>query len=228
MPTPFLSIQNVRGSGLLGFLGNLGGEEDGHVPSVQLGVLVQRGDLAALLGKLEQQALADVGVSHLAAAEADRDLHPVALGQELLGVAELHIEVVYVDTGRHADFLDLHDVLVFPCLLLPLGLLELVLAVVHELTDGGIRGGRDLHQVQIRVHGALQRLPGGHDAQLLSGVGDQANLLVADLFVDLMTLFADTKAPPILRYIQKNGYQSGTRIQPEHARAASGAHGKPD
>lgn len=30
---------------------------------------------------LRQQALADVGVSHLATAEADRDLHPVALGQ---------------------------------------------------------------------------------------------------------------------------------------------------
>src|SRR5699024_11423977 len=65
----------------LGFLGNLGGEEDGHVPSVQLGLLVQRGDLGALLRELEQQALSDVRVRHLAAPESDGDLHPVEIGR---------------------------------------------------------------------------------------------------------------------------------------------------
>ena len=64
-----------------------------------LGSLSMTGDLGAVLGELEQQLLADVGVGHFAAAEADGDLHPVALGQELLRIAELDVEVVDVDAG---------------------------------------------------------------------------------------------------------------------------------
>ena len=49
------------------------------MPSLQLGALVHDSDLAAILSKLHQQILADVGVRHLAAAEADRHLAAVAL-----------------------------------------------------------------------------------------------------------------------------------------------------
>ena len=100
--------------------------------------------------------------------------------------------------------------------------------LLEQLADRGIGRGRDFHQVQVRFSGPFQGLAGGQDAQLLAGGGNQTDLAVPNLVVDLMTHVADTKAPPILRYIQKNGYQSGTRIQPEHARAASDAHGKPD
>ena len=55
--------------------------------------LIQIGDLGTLLGKLVQQIPADVGVRHLPAAEADGDLHPVAIGDELLGVFQLRVEV---------------------------------------------------------------------------------------------------------------------------------------
>ena len=34
---------------------------------------------------------------HFAAAEADGNLHPVAIGNELLGVLELRVEVSHVD-----------------------------------------------------------------------------------------------------------------------------------
>ena len=41
------------------------------------------GDLGALLCKLIQELPADLGMGHLPPAEADGNLHPVALGQEL-------------------------------------------------------------------------------------------------------------------------------------------------
>ena len=104
--------------------------------ALKLGGLVHNGDLAALLRKFDQQILSDIGVGHLPAAEADSDLAPVALGQEFLGVAQLHIEVVHVNAGRHTDLLNLHHPLIFAGFLLALGLLEPVLAVVHELAHG--------------------------------------------------------------------------------------------
>ena len=136
-------------------------------------------------------------VGHLPAAEADGDLAAVALGQEFLGISQLYIEVVDVNAGRHAHFLNFHHALVLPRLLLPLLLLELELAVVHELADRGNRGGGDLDQIQALLHGLLQSISGGHDAQLSAVGTHQTHLSVPNLLVELMTLFADRKAPPI-------------------------------
>ena len=36
----------------------------------------------------------------------------------------------------------------------------------------------------------------GHNAQLFTGLRDQSNLLVADFFIDLMSISSDGKAPP--------------------------------
>ena len=166
------------------------------MPSLQLGALIHHGDLAALLSKLHQQVLADVGVGHFTAAEADGDLAAVAFGQELLGVFQLDIEVVDVNAGGHPDFLDLHHALIFAGFLLALGLLEPVLAVVHELAHGGHGVGGDFNQIQIALLGQAQSFLGGHDAQLFAGFRDQADLLVPDFFVGLMTCVSDGKAPP--------------------------------
>ena len=116
--------------------------------ALQLGVLVHGGQLGALGGKVQQEPLADVGMSHFAAAEADGDLHTIALCEELLGVAQLDVEVADVDPGGHTHFLDLHDMLILLRLFLALGLLKFELTVVHELADG--RGGvwGDFDQIQ--------------------------------------------------------------------------------
>ena len=58
--------------------------------------------------------------------------------------------------GDMRIFFDLHDPLVLLGFLFPLGLLETVLAVVHELADGGDGVGGDLHQVQVGVAGHCQ------------------------------------------------------------------------
>ena len=74
------------------------------MPSVQLGVLVQRGHLGALLGKLEQQVPANLGMGHLTAAEADRHLDPVAVGEELLRILLRHpgVEIVAITSRKNA------------------------------------------------------------------------------------------------------------------------------
>ena len=52
--------------------------------------------------------------------EADGHLHPVAIGQALLGIAQLYIEVIDVDARRHTDLFDLHHTLIFLGFLFPL------------------------------------------------------------------------------------------------------------
>jgi hypothetical protein len=135
-------------------------------------------------------------VSHFAATETNSNLDTVAVGKELLGIAQFGVEVTDVNAGGHADFLDFDNVLILLRFFLTLGLLELELAVVHELANGRDGVGGDLDQVQTDLVGAVLRLGSGHDAKLLTGVADQSNFAVADLFIDLMTCGGYTEAPP--------------------------------
>ena len=130
-------------------------------------------------------------MGHLPPAEADSDLHPVPVGEKTLGVADLDIEIIDVDPRGHPNLFDLHDPLILFCFLVPLGLLEPVLAVIHELADRGDRVGGDLDQVQISLGGLGHGLVDGQDAQLFSRGGNQANFLVSDLLVDLMSRMRD-------------------------------------
>ena len=164
--------------------------------ALQLGSLVHDGHIGAALRELQQQLLTDLGVSHLSAAETDGNLAAVTFSQELLSIALLDIEVIHINAGRHTDFLDLHHTLVLTGFLLALGLLEAELAVVHDLADRGHGIGRDLDQVQVLLLGDAQSFQRGHNAQLFTGLRDQSNLLVADFFIDLMSISSDGKAPP--------------------------------
>ena len=68
----------------------------------------------------------------------------------------------------------------------PLLLIEAELGVIHDLTDGGDRVGRDLNQIQPQLFRHGVGLGGGHDA-LLGAVGtDQTDLFVPDLLIQLM------------------------------------------
>ena len=151
---------------LLAGLVGLGRQEDAHVAAFQLGFLVHGTGLGTLGSKVQQQVLADVGVGHLTAAEADGDLHTVAVSQELLGRADFGVEVANVDTGGHADLFDFHHMLVLLGFLFLLGLLKAELAVVHELAHRGNCIGGDLHQVQTGLVGITLSLGSGHNAQL--------------------------------------------------------------
>jgi hypothetical protein len=88
-------------------------------------------------------------------------------------------------------------VLVLSLLLFALALLELELAIVHQLADGGLCLGRNLHQIQTALFRNFQRFCRGHDTKLLTVITDEADFLIADLFVQLMRYVANTEAPPI-------------------------------
>ena len=88
-----------------------------------------------------EQVPPDVGVAHLAAAELDRDLDPVAVLQELDGAPDLGVEVALADLRPEPDLLELDRALVAPGFLLLAGLLVLELAVVEERVTGGLDMG---------------------------------------------------------------------------------------
>lgn len=120
-------------------------------------------------------------------AEADGDLHPVAVGQKALGVADLDIEIIDVDSRGHTHFFDLDDPLVFLCLLVPFGQLEAILAVIHELADGGTALGEIFTRSRSASPGLGHGLGQGHNPKLLPLGGDQAHFLVVNFLVDLMS-----------------------------------------
>ena len=185
--------------------------------SVQLGVLLHGGNLSALLTELLQKNFANRGMGHFAATEPDSHLDTVAFLQELLRVLQLHIEVIGIDVGRHTDLLDLDHMLVLAGFLLTLTLLKLVLALVHQLADGGICLRGDLHQIQTLLIGDLQSFVRGHDAQLLTVAADQAQFLVTNFLIQLMRYIANTEAPP--QQIAQN-----TCLQNKNANATQHPH----
>lgn len=164
--------------------------------ALQLGLPIHRGDLGAAFRELFQQFLTDIGVSHLTAAEADGDLDSVAGGQELICVAEFCVQITYVNAGGHTDLFDLDDVLILLGFLFPLGLLEAVLAVVHHLADRRGRFGGNFDQVKTCLCGNGQSVARGHDPELLTIGGNQADLFIPDILIDLMRHVANTETPP--------------------------------
>ena len=116
----------------------------------------------------------------------------VAVGQELLGVLQLGIEIAHVDAGGHADLLDLHHMLVFTGLFFAFALLKAILAIVHEFAYGGDSLGRDLDQIQPAFFCDMQRLGGRHDAHLLAVFADETDLAIVDVLVQLMHYLANT------------------------------------
>ena len=145
------------------------------------------------LGQVFNQPLenppADLRVRHLAAAEEDRRLHLVAVGEEALDVLPLELVIVLVDLRPELDLLDLDDLLML--LGLPGALLFLVLIApeVHDAAHRRVGRGCNFHQVEPLLAGDRQRLLRRHDAQLLPGVVDDPHLADPDPFVDPRAVF---------------------------------------
>ena len=88
-----------------------------------------------------QQLHAQFRVTHLAAAEAQGDLHLVALFEEAVHGLGLHFVVVNVDVRAELDLLDLDQLLALARFVLLLLFLELELAEIQDLADGRICRG---------------------------------------------------------------------------------------
>ena len=175
----------LGGAGDLAAQHGLGGpEHHRHVAPVLDRALLDGADLGQLLGEAVEDHHAALGVRDLAAAEHDRDLDLVLVAQEALDMALLGLVVVLRDLRAELDLADRDLLLVLARLLELLGLLVLVLGVVEHAADGRARLGRDLHEVEIAFLRVAQRIGRPHDADLVSGLVDQAYLGHANAIVD--------------------------------------------
>lgn len=120
----------------------------------------------------------------LSAAQQDLRFHLVSLGQELLRLRPLELEIVAVGAKTDADSLGL-DLLLFGGLLTHLlGLLILELSVVQDTTYRRFGLRRYLHQVQFLLLGDHERVWHA-DRCMIHSVGiDETHERYADLLVD--------------------------------------------
>ena len=123
-----------------------------------------------------------------AAAEDNLDFDLVALAQEPLGLLEPDLAVVLADAQREPDALNLNLVLLRP-LLAPFFLFLVAhLAVVNDAGYRGIGERGNLNEVEPALVGHCHRLDGFDDADVLTELVNQANLLGADLSIDIVPL----------------------------------------
>src|SRR5690606_35661142 len=85
--------------------------------------------------------------------------------------------------------------------------LELELAVVHDLTDGRLRGRRNLHEVKTDLFGHLKRFADVNHPDLLAIGVDQADLGAGDVFVDAWSIFGRR------RRLRRSSYLYFSRIR---------------
>ena len=129
------------------------------------------------------EAIADVLMRDLAAAETQRHLDLVAFLEEAAHRLHLHAVVVLVNARTQLDFLDLDDLLLLARLggLLLLG--EAKAPVVEDFADGrrGVR--RDLDEIEPGLLGNAQRVQQLNDAVILAFGIDQLHFTCANFTV---------------------------------------------
>lgn len=107
----------------------------------------------------------------------------VALLDEPEDVLNFARDITHVCAGMELDFLDLRGLGVLACLFLPDALLVTELAVIHDLADGRLCGGRDFHKVEALGLGKALGLASGHHAEHLAFGINHAHLGHADFEV---------------------------------------------
>jgi len=127
-------------------------------------------------------------MDHLAAAEAQGDLHLVAFLDEPLHRPHLDLVIVVIDVRTHLDLFDLDHLLVLPGLVRLLLRLVLVLAVVGDLGDWRDGIWRDLDEIETGLLGHFNRLACAQHTDHVAVFVDQADLRRLDLVVDARTV----------------------------------------
>jgi hypothetical protein len=114
---------------------------------------------------------ADVMMGVLSTAELKLHSDFIAGFEEVLGMRELDVVVVWVGADAKLDLLQLGRWLVAAGLL-QLGLFVFELSVVNNTTDRRVGFGGDLHQIEATSLGFLDSVSRIHDAELFIGLGD--------------------------------------------------------
>ncbi len=144
---------------------------------------LDRAGIADVEDKAIDDLVAEVAVSHLAALEAQRRFHLVALAEESDSHVLLRLIVVLIDRHGELDFLDDDDLLLLARGTVGFIFLVEVLTVILNLADWGDGIGRDLNQVEGTFAGHLKGFEGSHDAQLFAVLVDDADLACTNALV---------------------------------------------
>jgi hypothetical protein len=156
--------------------------------SVHLGGTFHITKFRAGFGKPPHYFISDFRMSELAATEANRHLHLVAVAQKADSMSDLGVEISDIGIETESDLLDVYDMLVFASFLFALCLLETVFAVIHDAAYRRIGHRRNLDQIQIFFISYFLCFTRGHHSELLSVFVDDTKFVVSDLFVDLQFL----------------------------------------
>jgi hypothetical protein len=169
--------------------GLLRGEDYDDAAALHRGVLLELGDVGELFRESldELEAFIDVGV--LAAAEDDGKDYFVLVGQELLGAVDLGHQVMIADFRAQPQFFVLAVMRV--AFVLPLLLLVLEFAVIHDPANRRLFLRGNLHEVQADFTGSLQSFDGFDDAQQGTVLSDDTNRRDADLLVDPLAFLSE-------------------------------------
>jgi hypothetical protein len=155
-----------------------------HLAAFHLGEVLHPAHLFGVFSNTLEQFTAQILVRHLAATEAQSDLHLVATFKKLEDVPHFHIVVIRVRVRAELDLFDLDDLLLLTGFALTLLLFLFELAKIHDLTDRRIGVGRNLDQVEPSFVGHFHGTRRGHNADVFSVRTDQADFVRADLVVD--------------------------------------------
>ena len=159
-------------------------EHHRHVATVDAREDLDLGQVLHPLGDLVEDLLAQFLVVDLPTSEHDGQLDPVALGEELLDLLGLGVEVALPDLGPVLHLLDRDVRRLLARFLGPLGGLVLVLAVVHDPTDRWIGLVGDFDEIETLFSGHGQGFRKRLDADLFAVGTHQPNFAGPDAIVD--------------------------------------------
>src|SRR5581483_2752407 len=159
-----------------------------HLAALEAREALDHGFLDDILLDALDHGLAEFHMRHLAALEADDDLDLVALFEEALEIAHLHVVIAILGGRTELEFLDLDLFRLALGRVRLLLLLELELAEVHDAADRRVRRGLDLDEVEPRFLGHAQGRVAREDTHLLPVSADHAYLRNTDLRVLAVSL----------------------------------------
>jgi hypothetical protein len=161
-------------------------EDHYNPPPLHLRRLLEFGEFFQLLGEAldEFEAFVDVGV--FTAAEDNGEDHLIFLGQELFGAVDLGHQVVVADFRAHPELFVLAVVRV--AFVLPLLLLVLEFAIIHDAANGRLLLRRDFNKVEADFASTRKGVDGFENTENFTFMSDDADGRDADLFVDPLRL----------------------------------------
>src|SRR5690606_12185788 len=167
----------------------LGGQDHDHLSPFQLGHGFNLAQFAQVVAYPFQHTHTEFLVSHLAAPETQGDLRLVALFEEALEIAQLHLVVAFVCSWTELDLFNLDDLLLGLRLLLALLLLVLELAIVHELAHGRGSVLSDLDEIDFVLLREVKGFGRAYDAELFTIQSYESYLGDTDFTIDAMSFF---------------------------------------